>query len=122
MSTAYITEIKSEKNSIIVDEPKELGGENAGLSPMELLAASIGSCTAITLRMYAERKKLELENVKVEVSFERDAEKNESRISLQVHLTGNLTDEQRKRLMEIAKKCPIHKTLSNPIEIVTEMA
>lgn len=120
MSNAYQTEIRTAKNTIISDEPEDLGGENTGFSPMELLAASLGSCTAITLRMYAERKKWDLKDVKVEVNFDRDAEKNESRISRTIELTGNLTDKQKDKLMDVAENCPIHKALTNPIKIITE--
>lgn len=120
MSNAYQTEIRTAKNTIISDEPEDLGGENTGFSPMELLAASLGSCTAITLRMYAERKKWDLKDVKVEVNFERDAEKNESKISRTIELIGNLTDKQKEKLMDVAENCPIHKALTNPIEIITE--
>lgn len=119
MSTAYITEIKSDKNTIISDEPKDLGGENAGFSPMELLAASLGSCTAITLRMYAERKEWDLKDVKVEVNFERDAEKNESVITRTIHLEGNLDERQRAKLLNVANNCPMHKVLTHPISIST---
>lgn len=121
MSTAYITEIRTEKNTIIADEPVDLGGENAGLSPMELLAASLGSCTAITLRMYAERKEWDLKDVKVEVYLERDIEGNRSDIVRKIHLTGDLTERQHARLLEVANNCPMHKVLTHPIEISTEL-
>ena len=117
----YQTEIKTATNAIISDEPKSLGGEDAGFSPMELLAASLGSCTAITVRMYAAHKKWELKDVKVEVNFERDAEKNESKLSRSIEFLGNLTDKQRERLLEVANNCPMHKALTSPIEISTEM-
>ncbi len=121
MSTSYITEIKSSKNTIFADEPEDLGGENAGFSPMELMAASLGSCTAITIRMYAERKKWDLQDVKVEVNFERDGETNKSTMQRTIHLIGNLDEKQKERLHVIANNCPMHKALTNPIVITTEI-
>ena len=121
MSTTYLTEIKAEKNTIIVDEPVSLGGEGAGLSPMELLAASLGSCTAITLRMYAERKKWDLKDVRVEVTFQNDPNEKGSSFFCDIELIGDLSEEQREKLLEIGKKCPIHKTLLNPIEIESKL-
>lgn len=116
----YKTSINTATNSIISDEPEDKGGKDLGFSPNELLASALAACTCATLRMYADRKAWDLTDVKVEVQFERDSQANKSFISRKVELIGNLSDEQRTRLLTIANSCPIHKTLSNPIEITTE--
>jgi len=111
------------------DEPTALGGQNSGPDPYEHLLAGLGACTAMTIRMYASHKKLPLEHVEVSLSHERDyiqdagntdghEQKMESLIR-KVQLIGDLTDEQRTRIMEIADKCPVHKTLTNNPQIVT---
>ncbi|RXR19020.1 OsmC family peroxiredoxin [Flavobacterium amnicola] len=115
----YKTEIKSAVNTIIADEPVEAGGKDLGFAPRELLASSLGACTAITLRMYADRKGWDLTDAKVAITFEWDAENLKSVIKRNIALFGTLDDAQRKRLLKIANSCPIHKILTNPIEIET---
>lgn len=117
----YKTEIESETNLIISDEPKSSGGQDLGFAPNELLASSLAACTAITLRMYANRKGWELTDVKVEVSFETDSLENKFKIVRDIQLLGNLDEDQQARLLIIANKCPIHKILINPIEITTAL-
>jgi putative redox protein len=117
----YKTEIESETNLIISDEPKSSGGQDLGFAPNELLASSLAACTAITLRMYANRKGWELTDVKVEVSFETDSLENKFKIVRDIQLLGNLDEDQQARLLIIADKCPIHKILTNPIEITTAL-
>lgn len=115
----YKTEIKSAVNTIIADEPQEVGGNDLGFTPKELLASGLGACTAITLRMYANRKGWYLTDATVEVTFEWDEEKSKSVINRKIALFGTLDDTQRERLLKIANSCPVHKILSNPIEIET---
>lgn len=117
----YKTEIESETNLIISDEPKSSGGQDLGFAPNELLASSLAACTAITLRMYANRKGWELTDVKVEVSFETDSVQSKFKIVRDIQLLGNLDEDQQARLLIIADKCPIHKILTNPIEITTAL-
>lgn len=117
----YKTEIESETNLIISDEPKSSGGQDLGFAPNELLASSLAACTAITLRMYANRKGWDLTDVKVEVSFETDSLENKFKIVRDIQLLGNLDEDQQARLLIIADKCPIHKILTNPIEITTAL-
>jgi putative redox protein len=117
----YKTEIESETNLIISDEPQSSGGQDLGFAPNELLASSLAACTAITLRMYANRKGWELTDVKVEVSFEPDSVQSKFKIVRDIQLLGNLDEDQQARLLIIADKCPIHKILTNPIEITTEL-
>ncbi len=128
--SAYRTEIAARSHSIIADEPKKYGGQDAGLTPYELLLSALGSCTAITLRMYADRKKWDLDEVLVHLEhFKQHAEDCNScsddrtakidKFVRTIELVGNLTYEERKRLLEIANRCPVHRTLENKIEIDT---
>ena len=102
------------------DEEQDKGGEGTGPGPHELLLAALGSCTGMTLKVYAERKGWPLTNVVVEV----DASRTEAGfvISRRLTLEGNLDAEQRQRLVEIADKCPVHKTLTGTITIQTTTA
>jgi putative redox protein len=115
----YRTELITSGKTIVADEPEELGGTNAGPAPGEFLMVSLASCTAITLRMYADRKKWDVSKIKVEVASEKVD--NKTLFLRGVSLEGNLDEEQRKRLLQIANSCPVHKTLTNPIEINTKL-
>jgi putative redox protein len=113
----YRAEIKSETNAIIADEPVEVGGKDLGFSPSELLASSLAACTCITVRMYADRKAWNLDQVIAEVVLEKLEGK--SKFTRKVEFKGSLDDAQRTRLETIANKCPIHQALTHPIEIET---
>lgn len=116
----YKTVITDNTNQVIADEPIEVGGTNQGLSPSQLLASSLASCSAITVRMYADRKKWDLNEIIVNVSIVTDPETKTTKFKKQIDFTGNLDDDQIARLKQIANKCPVHVVLSNPIEIVTD--
>lgn len=118
-------------HTLITDEPLEAGGEDKGPDPYTLLLAALGSCISMTTMLYARRKGWPLEKVTVRLrqrrvhanDCEMCAQNTEGyihKIERSVMLTGDLTDEQQKRLQEIAQKCPVHKTLTSPI-IVTEL-
>lgn len=113
----FRTEIISGAKQVVADEPEELGGTNQGPAPGEFLLISLASCTAITIRMYADRKKWPVEKITVEVDFEKIDNKTVFKRELQ--LEGDLSEDQRTRLLQIANACPVHKTLTNPIEIQT---
>ena len=115
----FRTEITTGGKKVIADEPEEIGGMDLGPAPGEFLMISLASCTAITLRMYADRKKWPLEKITVEVNFEKVD--NKTIFTREVLLHGQLDDEQRNRLLQIANSCPVHKTLTNPIEIQTKL-
>ena len=117
----YKTEIRSETNFIVSDEPESSGGKDLGFSPKELLAASLASCTGITLRMYANRKGWDLTDIKVEITFDTDSVDNKFKIIRNIILSGSLDDSHKARLLNIADKCPIYKIITNPIEITTEL-
>jgi putative redox protein len=116
----YRTKIYAGGHFIYADEPLSMGGTDEGMSPAALLLASLGSCTAITLRMYADRKQYKLSAIKIELAIApENAIDTGTVINLAVTLQGELTEAERARLLQIADKCPIHKMLSNPIKVVT---
>jgi putative redox protein len=116
----YRTKIFAGGHFIYADEPTSLGGTDEGMTPGALLLASLGSCTAITVRMYADRKQIPLTSIKIELSICPEDEMDKSTtITRKIELNGELDDQQRLRLMQIADKCPIHKLLTNPIKIET---
>ncbi|HMU77410.1 MAG: OsmC family protein [Bacteroidia bacterium] len=121
-SENYKVTIESQSGNILIaDEPVANGGKNLGLSPFELVAAALSACTSITVRMYAERKKWPLSDVNTDISVSWDKLNNKTVIQRKVNFSGNLSDEQKNRLLQIANVCPVHKVLTNPIEIFTEM-
>ena len=119
---AFATKVTGKQHTLIADEPPP-DGEDLGMSPYELLLAALGSCTAMTLTMYARRKEWPLEQVRIRLEFDRihagDASLSDrptnriDRITREIDLMGPLDEQQRQRLMEIAAKCPVHRTLSN---------
>ncbi|TKC09976.1 OsmC family protein [Pedobacter polaris] len=116
----YKTKVYAGGHLIYADEPTELGGTDEGMSPGALLLASLGSCTAITIRMYADRKEIPLEAIKIDLAICKEEEMSkETTITRKIEFLGPITQEQRERLVVIADKCPIHKLLSNPIKILT---
>jgi putative redox protein len=102
-------------HSLTADEPRDHGGEDSGPSPQELLAASLASCTAITMEMYAQRKGWEVGDVAVNVSYEPAQRGSPTRFRMNVEFPKELPEEQRERLMQIAAKCPVHRTLEGEV-------
>ena len=118
--STYKTKIYAGGHFIYADEPTDLGGTDEGMTPGALLLASLGSCTAITMRMYADRKAIPLTHIKIHLSICPEDEMDKSTtITRKIELSGDLNDQQRLRLMQIADKCPIHKLLTNQIKIET---
>ncbi|MBS1138574.1 MAG: OsmC-like protein [Proteobacteria bacterium] len=105
------------QHQLIADEPVSVGGADAGPAPFDFLMSGLGACTSMTLRMYAERKGLPLTKVSVTLSHEKVEVDGVTRdcIHRKIALEGDLRDEQRQRLMEIANKCPVHRALSQSI-------
>ena len=124
---SFKQEITVGEHGLVADEPVSAGGGDAGPDPYDYLLASLGVCTSMTVGLYARRKKLPLEKVKVSLWHSRiyaiDCEECETkegmldRIEVEIELTGPLTAEQRAKLMEIAAKCPVHRTLTSEINI-----
>jgi putative redox protein len=100
---------------LIADEPADEGGRDEGPSPLELLAASLASCTAITMQMYADRKGWDIGDVTVGVDYQPAKRGAPTRFELVVELPKELPEEQRTRLMQIAAKCPVHRTLEGEV-------
>ena len=119
----YKTKIYAGGHFIYADEPEDMGGTDEGMPPAALLLASLGSCTAITIRMYADRKGIPLDSIKIHLAISREDQLDEGKtINVKLEFTGELSSEQINRLVEISEKCPIHKILSNPIRIATVLA
>jgi putative redox protein len=108
-------DLKVRTHRLIADEPAENGGDDAGPSPQELLAASLASCTAITMEMYARRKGWDVGDLQVDVLYEPAQRGSPTRFAMDVQLPKELPDEQRERLMQIAAKCPVHRTLEGEV-------
>lgn len=127
----FTTQIYTADHQLIADEPASVGGDDLGPSPYDLLNAGLGACTVMTLKLYAERKGWDLQDVKVYLSYDKKhADEIESvdhlegkidHIQKRIEITGNLDDVQRNKLVEIASKCPVHRTLISPTIIETEV-
>jgi len=128
----YAQTIRAGEHVWMSDEPESIGGGDRGPTPYDLLLAALGSCTAITLRMYADRKQWPLEHTGIALRHERvhaddcdgceDRGRKIERIQRQVRLAGPLNDDQRQRLLEIADKCPVHRTLVHDLSVSTTLA
>jgi putative redox protein len=110
---AHDVEIRS--HHVVADEPENNGGGDTGPSPQELLAASLASCTAVTIEMYARRKGWDIGDVTVDVDYEPAQRGSPTRFQMSVKLPKELPEEQRERLMQIAAKCPVHRTLEGEV-------
>ena len=116
---AYAVSIKAGNHSLVVDESQKIGGQDAGPAPYDLLLASLGACTAITLKMYADRKQWVFETVSVELHYRKEGERG--RIDRAITIKGDLSAEQRGRMAEIAEKTPVTLTLKAGADIHTEL-
>ena len=123
----YAVEIAVGPNTLMADEPVDVGGDDLGPRPHELLLAALGACTAMTLRMYADRKEIPLKGVRVHLAHRKikaadcpdcfTTEGQVEEIVREIALEGELDAPTRERLLEIANKCPVHRTLTGEIKI-----
>lgn len=120
----YQQEIQAGNHRLLADEPVAVGGGDAGPAPFDFVMAGLGACTSMTLRMYAERKAWPLTAIRVELRHSRiEIDGNEhDRISRQITLEGDLSPEQRQRLLDIAGKCPVHRALSRAMVLECRLA
>ena len=127
----FVQKITIGPHQLMADEPATVGGTDMGPSPYDLLISALGACTSMTVSLYARRKQWPLQSVTATLSHAKihavDCQECETksgrldRIELDVELDGSLTEEQRARLLEIAKKCPVHRTLTSEVYIETRL-
>jgi len=130
-AAGFVQQISVGPHRLVADEPTSVGGTDLGPNPYDLLLAALGSCTSMTVAMYARRKQWPLEAVTVQLRHSRihaaDCEACETKegfldhIQRDVQLTGSLSEEQRARLLDIAGKCPVHRTLASEIHVQTRL-
>jgi putative redox protein len=113
---AHDVEIEGGKFRLLIDEPTEAGGEDAGPAPTRLVAAGLAGCVAITMEMYAQRKGWELGEVEVTVDVEYERFTPRS-FSTSIHLPAELSEEQREALLKVARKCPVHRVLAHETDV-----
>jgi putative redox protein len=128
----FLTQIQTGRHSLLADEPADVGGEDLGPSPYQLLTSALGACTAMTMRMYADRKGWEVDEIRVHLNHEKkhsddcvDCEKPTSKIDhfeRIIEIDSKLDETQRQRLLEIANKCPVHRTLEGLVKVQTRLA
>jgi len=128
---SFRTDVQAGPHHLTADEPLGVGGTNLGLSPYGLLSAALASCTTMTLKMYATHKKLDLRSVSINVTHEKihaadcaDCDTKTGKIDAfyrKLSFEGDLSDEQRIRLVEIAERCPVHRTLHGEVKVITEL-
>jgi putative redox protein len=128
----YTQAVRAGRHRLLSDEPVAVGGDDAGPGPYDYLLGALGACTSMTLRMYVEHKNLPVEHISTHLAYrnvhEKDCAECETRnatigeITREITITGNLDETARVRLMEIADKCPVHRTLSGKIKIVSQLS
>lgn len=117
----YHTEVIAGNNTLVADEPLEMGGKDKGFKPSELLASSLATCTAITLRMYLDRKGWTAEKILVDVDVADRDNEGTTHFSTRIRFEGaTFSEEQLVRIRKIADACPVHKTLTGKIEVKTK--
>lgn len=131
LASGFRTEVTAGEHALVADEPAAVGGTNEGPSPYDLLSAALATCTSMTLKMYAGFKQLDLESVTVRVVHDKihardcaDCESPGGKIDefrREISLEGKLDDAERRRLLEIADRCPVHKTLHGEIKVRTSL-
>jgi putative redox protein len=131
LSGKYTNTVRAGRHVLAADEPDDVGGDDTGPQPHDFVLAGLGACTSMTVRMYAERKGIPLKRISVRLSYRKmkaadcpDCITKEGEITemmRDITLEGDLSDDQRARLLEIANKCPVHKTLTGEIKVRTHL-
>ncbi len=129
--SGFRTEVKAGEHVLLADEPEKYGGTDTGPNPYDYLVTALGTCTSMTLRMYADRKKWPLDSITVRLSHSkihasdcRDCESKEGKIDVierEIDVDGELDDQQRQRLLEIADMCPVHRTLHGEVKVMSKL-
>ncbi len=129
----YLTQVRAGRHDLLADEPVSVGGTNLGPTPYDYLLTALGACTSMTLRMYADLKKMDVRNITVHLTHEKihrddclkcvnDKKSGKiDQIKRILEIEGDITEKQRDRMKEIANRCPVHRTLHGEIEVVTEL-
>jgi putative redox protein len=112
----YVVSLQARDHEILADEPTDLGENDQGLTPYELILASLGACTSVTLKMYAQRKGWQVDDIDVKLQLTIESDSTPI-ISRKITVNGTLDSEQRERLLQIANACPVHKLLTKPLEV-----
>jgi len=121
----YTNDVRSSRHHLYADEPVELGGADLGPTPFEYLCAGLGACTTITLRMYAERKKWPAGKISVDVTHAKEIHGDGLKrdvFTRVISIEGDLDEAQKSRMLEIANKCPVHRTLEAGSDVITRAA
>lgn len=118
-ASRYGQDVAIRQFHLSADEPPAMGGDDSGPAPFEWVLAGLGTCKAITLKMYAERKGWDLQEVVVELRY--DPQNDPPTIHADLVITGDLDESQRQRLREISDRCPVHKLLTTPVQIQTQL-
>ena len=129
-ANGFLQDVQSGPHHLLADEPAKFGGTNKGLTPYGFVSAGLGACTSMTIRMYARRKGWPLEGVSVDITHAKEhatdaadpANAKVDHFDRTIHLSGKLTEEQREKLLEIADKCPVHRTLERSSTVTTHLA
>lgn len=119
----FTQKITARNHELLADEPENSKGNNDGPTPFEYLLSAIGSCTSITLKMYAEKKDIKLDTITVRLNYipPNELEGTSSRITRKIHIEGDFTEEQHHRMLEIADRCPVHRTLRQGIDVMSSL-
>jgi putative redox protein len=115
----FQVKVRAGSSTFLVDEPAAVGGLDSGPNPYDLLGAAVGSCSLMTMRLYANRKQWPLERIRVKVTHHRDGLAGRDRFVREIQLIGALTEDQRQRIIAISKRCPVHLTIERGSDIET---
>lgn len=121
-ASRFQVEVRTASGSFLADEPEAVGGGGSGPTPYDLLGSALGACTAMTLRLYADRKGWPLAAAMVRVLHRSGGLAARDRFAREIVLEGELSAEQRRRLLEIANRCPVHQTLERGADVITVLA